>query len=86
MGRKSAKRVMCSVDQELREKRLDDLAQHFVTHGGAKIGIGANKTCTPHNELNYGTRIIAVRKYIGGPYTAIVNLAYYFSMVPIAVI
>ena len=58
--------------------QLDEAAQYFNTHGNAKIGIGETKTCTPSMELNDRTKIIAVRKYSGGPYTAIVNLAYYY--------
>ena len=66
--------LMCNVDQDYRDERNDEESQHFMVHGNAKVWIGENKSCTPHEELSAGTRIIAVRKYMGGPYTAIVNL------------
>ena len=70
--------MCCNIDQEFRDKKLDEAAQYHENHGTAKIGIGETKTCTPSQELDDRTKIIAVRKYMGGPYTAIVNLAYYF--------
>ena len=69
---------MFDVDQDYREKKRDEESQHFMVHGQAKVWAGENNTCTPYEELSAGARIIAVRKYSGGPYTAIVNLAYYF--------
>ena len=70
--------LMFNVDQEYREDKNDEESQHFMMHGNPKVWIGENNSCTPYDELEPGTRIIAVRKYMGGPYTAIVNLAFYF--------
>ena len=69
---------MFNIDQECREDKNDEERQHFMIHGNAKVWVGENKSCTPYGELQPGTRILAIRKYMGGPYTAIVNLAYYF--------
>ena len=50
-----------------------------MIHGNAEVWVGENKSCTPYEELEAGARILAVRKYMGGLYTTIVNLAYYFD-------
>ena len=70
--------LMFNVEQEYRTEKHDEESQHHMIHGNSKVWIGENKSCTPSEELTAGTRIIAVRKYMGGPYTATVNLAYYF--------
>ena len=67
--------MMLDVDQELRTTMHDDEMQHHMTHGEATIKVGT-KSCIPSAQV-MNEPIIAIRTY-SGPYTAIVNLAYYY--------
>ena len=68
--------MMLDVDQELRSTKHDDEMQHHMTHGEATIKVGTN-SYIPSAQMS-DVPIIAIRPY-SGPYTAVVNSAYYFQ-------
>ena len=74
--RRASRWMLLKVNDELRSKKLDDTMGFYENHGYSKLKIGT-KEVTPAEQMKY-QRIIAVRIYSGGPYTAIVNLAYYY--------
>ena len=68
--------MMLKVNDELRSKEFDDQMSFHEKHGYSKLKIGSREV-NPSEDMQ-GERIIAVRIYSGGPYTALVNLAYYY--------
>ena len=68
--------MLLKVNDELRSKRFDDEMSFHENHGYSTLKIRAKEITRMQNMKQ--ERIIAVRIYSGGPYTAIVNLAYYY--------
>ena len=68
--------MVLNVDQEFGPTKYDDAMQHHMTHGEATIKVGT-KSYISSAQMSEEP-IIAIRTY-SGPYTAVVNLAYYFQ-------
>ena len=68
--------IMLKVNDELRSTNFDNQMQYHRTHGFSKLENGS-KEITPSPDMTE-ERIMAVRIYNGGPYIALVNLAYYY--------
>ena len=68
--------MMLKVSDELRSIEHDDQMRFHEKHGFSKLKIGS-KEVTPSTDMQE-ERIIAVHIYNGGPYPALVNLAYYY--------
>ena len=67
--------MMLNVNQEFRATKHDAEMQHHMKHGEATVKCGS-KSIVP--SIQYpDTPILAIRTYIA-PYTAVVNLAYYY--------
>ena len=67
--------MMLDVNQNYRTRNNDHIIQYHQKHGEATIKIGTN-SCIPSAQYE-NTPILAIRTYTA-PYTAVVNLAYYF--------
>ena len=68
--------MMLNVDQEFRPTKHDIEMQHHMQHGEATIKAGTSSYIPSAQYEN--TPILAIRTYTA-PYTAVVNLAYYFQ-------
>ena len=67
--------MMMNVNQSFRSKKHDDEMQYHMKHGEATIKCGS-KSVVP--SITYEDKpILAIRTY-AAPYTAVVNLAYYY--------
>ena len=67
--------MMLNVNQSFRSKKHDNEMQYHMKHGEATIKCGS-KSFVP--SVQYGYRpILAIRTYTA-PYTAVINLAYYY--------
>ena len=67
--------MMLNVNQDFRSTKHDVEMQHHMKHGEATVKCGS-KSHIPSIE-HEDTPILAIRTYIA-PYTAVVNLAYYY--------
>ena len=67
--------MMLNVNQEFRATKHDAEMQHHMKHGEATVKCGS-KSIIPSIE-HEDTPILAIRTYTA-PYTAVVNLAYYY--------
>ena len=67
--------MMLNVNQSFRSKKHDNEMQYHMKHGEATIKCGS-KSFVP--SIQYEDRpILAIRTYTA-PYTAVINLAYYY--------
>ena len=69
--------MMLDVEQSWRSRHDDKTMQYYEKHGHAVVRVPPNKSYTP--SIHFEKRpILAVRTYTG-PYTGVINLAYYWQ-------